>query len=108
MNENRETQKINTPSGVEVVMYTYATGREARQIEQKYLSAIKVDIQSGNPTFKDFDTSSPYEAEKEAIKLLVISVNNKTENMLDTLLDLPQSDYEFVVSHINEITKKKS
>lgn len=103
----RETKTITTPSGHKIILHTYATGREVREIEGKYLSSVKVDVTKGEPTFKDFDTSAPFEAEKAMLKVLVISVDDKKENIIDTLLDLPSTDYEFIVSECNEITKKK-
>ena len=107
MNNERETKTINTPNGTEVVLYTYATGREVRAIEAKYLGSVKVDIEKGDPVFKDFDTSGSFEAEKELLKFLIVSVKGIKENCLDIVLDMPSNEYEFIVSQCNEITKKK-
>lgn len=105
----RETKTITTPSGHTVVHYSYATGREARIIEGKYMNMVKVGMKpDGTPEFKELNTNASFEAEQELLRLLVISVNDSKENVVDTLLDMKQEDYEFVVSAVNEVTKKKS
>lgn len=107
METNRETKKITTPTGVELVVYSYATGREVRAIENKYYSKAKLDVVAGQPKITDMDLSATHEVEKEMITTLVVSINNDTVDILNKVLDLRQVDFEFVISELNEITKKK-
>lgn len=104
----RETLTLTTKNNHKIVYCSYATGREAREIEAKYLSAVEVDMTGGQPNFKKLDTSAPFQAEKVAIGLLVKSIDGKTENIVDLALDLRQEDYEQLVAAINEVTKKKN
>lgn len=105
---DRETLTLTTKGGNVVVYKSYATGREAREIESKYLSSVQVDLGGeGKPNLSKFDTSAVFEAEKAAIGLLVVSIDGKTDNIVETALDLRQEDYEQIVAAINEITKKK-
>lgn len=105
----RETKTFKTTSGkTTVVLYTYATGREVRAIDSKYVSAMKLDLQNGEPTMKNIDMSVAYEAENEMIKALVVSVNDSKENILDTVLDLHQTEYEEIIAELSNITKKKT
>lgn len=103
----RETKTLTTKNQHVIVYHSYATGREARAIEQKYLGSVEIDMAGGVPNFKKMDTAAPFEAEKEAIKMLIKTVDGKNENVLDTVLDLPQVDYEEIVAALNEVTKKK-
>lgn len=103
----RETTTLTTTNKHVVTYYTYATGREARQIEQRFLQAVEVNISGDKPAFNKLDTTAPFEAEKIAIGLLVKSIDGVTEKVVEVALDLPQVDYEEIVTAINEVTKKK-
>lgn len=103
----RETKKIQSPNKHEIEIYTYATGREVRVIEGKYYAKAKLDLVAGQPKITDMDLSAQFEVEQEMVRLLVKSVDGKTENILDTVLDLRSEDYEFIIASLNEITKKK-
>lgn len=105
----RETKTFKTTSGkTTFVLNTYATGREIRNIDGKYASAMKLSLNNGEPSMNNIDMSVAYEAENEMIKALVVSVNDSKENILDTVLDLHQTEYEELVAELNVITKKKS
>lgn len=104
----RETKEFKTTFGTTLKIKTYLTGGESRSIEGKYLSMAKMDIKAGEPTFKDVDLNVSFEVEKELIKIAVVSVNDKTENVTDTILNLRSEEYEEVVAELNILTKKKS
>jgi len=109
METTREKKIIKTTSGKTTLeVYTYATGREIRTIDSKYVSSMKLNMKNGEPTMNDIDMSVAYEAENEMIKALVVSVNGKTEGCLDIILDLEQSEYEEIVAALSDITKKKT
>jgi len=104
----RETLTLNTTNGHKIIYYAYATGREARAIEAKYLSSVQVDLGGeGKPNLSKFDTSAVFEAEKTAIASLVRSIDDKTDNLVEIALDMRSEDYEQLVAAINEVTKKK-
>lgn len=106
---NRETKSFKTPGGHEIVHYTYATGREAREMEAIVLNAVNIDIKAdGTPSVKGFDSTSTQRAEETMIRYLVVSVDGKTENVLDIVLDFPQEECEAIVREINKVIKKKS
>lgn len=106
----RETRKftVETPSGnKEVEIYTYATGREARAINSKYASSIKMDMKGSEPTIKDFDMSVASSAEDDKIKFIVVSFDNSKDDILNRILDLPENAYNKVISEIDSVLKKK-
>lgn len=103
----RETKKIKLNSGTEVVVKSYATGREVRGIEQKYYGKAKVDMVAGQPKITDMDLTATFEVEQEMIRVLVESINGSTEDVLNKVLDLKSEEYEAVIAELNEITKKK-
>lgn len=105
--DNREKKTIVTPSGIKVEILTYATGREAREIEGAYLKNCKMEMVGGNPVLKEVDLTAQSVAEDTMIKLLVVSVNNSIANILESVLDMKKEDYDVVIKELNEVTKKK-
>lgn len=103
----RETIEIVTKGNHKVVLKSYATGREARAIEGKYFESAKMEIAGGAPSMKGMSLGGAFEAEKEMLRLLVVSIDGKTDNAHEVILDLPQNEYEEVIAKLNDITKKK-
>lgn len=109
MDTKRETKEVKTSGEHVVVMRTYATGREFTDIQNCILKNAKVSYVGGQPVAEGVSGSSELEANKKAVELLVVSVDGKTENVLDTVLDLPADDYQEVVEAVKELlTKKKA
>ena len=89
--ETRETIELITPGKkYKIVMYSYITGYETRQI-RKY----------GIGDEKDLD-----KAENEMIKVLVVSINESKENILDTVLKMGGKDYVSVIEKASGIIKE--
>jgi hypothetical protein len=102
----RETKDFITPGGHKVVIRTYLTGRESSDLKALMYSAVKMsieDAQTGKATVNDVPGTFLVEQEKKALGYLLVSVDGTTDNALDTLLDLPSTEYEAVVKEINAI-----
>lgn len=110
--QERETKTITTPSGVDLVVKTYLTGREKREITNSFLNPnIKYNIEKSDVS--GFNAGSMDAQQDVAFKLIVVSVDGKKDNdivdgkpfsICDAILDMRDSDYEFVVFEINKIT----
>lgn len=103
----RETTTITTPGGHKVVLNAYLTGRESRDIKDVLFGAIKMsmaDAQSGKVELGDVSAAFLADQEKAAIGYLLISIDDITDKALDTLLDLPSTEYDAVVAQVNKIT----
>ena len=99
-----------TGKGVEVK--GYITGKDGREIESVFFKnkdGIKVNADTKDIDFQGATADLLYESNDVAIKKIVISiegVKTKSEDeILKEVLDLPKSDYEFLLA---EITKKTS
>lgn len=104
----RETTELKI-AGHTLVVKTYLTGREMREVTNKYSSAVKMDMgMGGTPTMKDIDLTVSGEAEDLKIKLAVVSFDGKTENISDLLLDLPNDDYVAVTKAVFDLIEKKT
>lgn len=105
----RETKKITTPSGVDVLIKTYLTGREINEIKLPLWSLMKVDANSlsekGQISVKEISASILIEEEQKALSVCIMSIDGKTDDILNHVLDLRQTDYEFVVAEVNALRK---
>ena len=104
--QNRETKEIQIGDH-KVVLKTYATGREYNEIQKVVFGSAKINIVGGAPQFNSVSAEIAIESDKKAIEMLVVSIDGKTENILDTILDLRQDVYAKVVEEVNDILGKK-
>lgn len=96
----RETKTFVTPSGKEVVIKTYLTGREANSVKEALLKEMKMDASTGQST-NEVTGVFMIEQEKKLIQAMIVSLEGKTENLLDLVLDLKNEDYSAIVKEIN-------
>lgn len=102
----RETKKITTPSGAVVEFYTYLTGKEARQLQSIFLKHSKLQTAEGDKTkVVDFDPLAVPEAEEQALRLVIVSVDGSPDGAADKVENLRQEDYRAVIKAINEVAK---
>ena len=98
----RETREIKTPTdGYIVVIKTYLTGREYREIENVFLMQTKMNTPGQVET--NIDGSVIKKAEDKLIEQAVISVNGETKNILNIILDFKNQDFSFVIKTLNEM-----
>ena len=110
--EERETKTFETPDGVKVEVKTYLTGREMRAIKDTFLRHMKIKGEGDKSSFEGLQGSVTSEAEDKTIETSVVSVNGSKEGILNTILDLPAKEYNFIVKELNKLVftdvKKKS
>jgi len=102
-----ETKEIITPIDKhKVVLKKFITGRDKRELKNVYFKGVQFEIEGTIPKSSKMDMRKlTEEAENRAIELIVISVDGKTENKVDVILDMKGKDYDFVIEEINKITK---
>jgi hypothetical protein len=110
----RETKKITTKGKFEVELKTYISGGESREISNVFLEGMKFQMDStGQAKSNEMSASLGSKAQDKAIELLVVSVNGKKENVLNSVLDMPKSDFDEVLKEIDALqngltTEKKT
>jgi hypothetical protein len=105
----RETKTITTPKqNKTVVINTYLTGREFEYAQAPLLEAMAVRPQGagGDIKFGNIDVNKVQEATHRLIEKHVVSVDGKSEKVLDAILDMHHDDYQFVVDELQELSKK--
>src|SRR5450631_3106914 len=103
----RETREFITPAGHKIVLRTYLTGREANELKGVMYAAFKMsmdDAQNGKVGMDKVSGEFMIEQEQKAIGLLLVSLDENTESVLDRLLDLPQADYDAAKEEVEKIT----
>lgn len=89
--------------------YAWINGREHLAIQSVYLKSAQLSIGADGktPKIEKIDPEVEQQATKKMLELLVISVNDSTENPVDVIYDLPLSLFNQVLAVIDEIGKKK-
>jgi len=113
----RETTTIKTPKkGRVVVLKTWLTGREKREIKYILIQDIKLEKKDtpeseGEELKNNFDyqvtPESLTKSQDRTIEMAVVSVDGSKENVLDTTLDMHHEDFNFVMDKIEELTGDK-
>jgi len=83
----RETKTIETPGGHKVVLKTYLTQRETNSITKK--ESLK-DISSINTA--NLPIGLAMEFTTEVMRAVVVSMDDKTEKVIENILDLPSAE----------------
>jgi hypothetical protein len=105
---NRTTSKITLPSGAVVEHYAYLTGKEARQIQTRFLEAAEIhakDVQDAQSTFR---ASVIPEIQALSLKMLIISFEaagerQEGEAAFEAVENLPVIEYNSVVKALEPI-----
>jgi len=91
-----------------VIVKTYATAREVKEIAQAVYRGAKMEMVGDKPKISDFNFAATDEVEKEMITQLVISANGVTANIADYVLDnWKNDDYTALIEVLDDLTGKK-
>lgn len=104
----RNTKKITLPTTkFEVEIYEYITGGEKRKINDLLMSSSVID--SGTQQLKgEIPMKLINEANDLALSILVKSIDNSIESIVERIKELPSLDYDFLLKEINSITNNES
>lgn len=100
---NRETTTITTPhSNQQVVLNTYLTGREKRQLQNIFLQGnLQFNAESNNVTGINY---ALVDKEQDlAWQLVIVSIDGSNEDIVNKVLDMRAGDYDFIVTHVNKV-----
>ena len=99
----REFITIVTPIGKQEVKFkAWLTGRERRAISEAFMEGT--EFVAGETTPKRvFSGETINKMRDAAIQAIVVSIDGNTENTLDKILDMRDTDYDFIVDEVNKI-----
>lgn len=101
----RESKKIKTPLGKELVLKSYLTARERNELRSVFLQNMSIDPSSANPQVKEISGNALEKAEEKYIEIVAISYDNSNEKILERLLDATPEEYDFAVAEAGKIDK---
>lgn len=95
----RETIEFTTPyTNKAVVMRGYLSGAQLEEIEE----ALTADADRDGETLS-FKLTAMKAAGAKAMELALISVDDKTEGILELVRNLPGPDYRYIVQKVKEV-----
>lgn len=112
---DRETKVITTPhSNIPVVVYTYITGREKRQLLNVYLNGGNIGFDPDEKKVTGLRGELVQQSTDLAWRTLIVSFNGNKDgdvladgtkfDVVEAILDLRSQDYNFIVEEINKLT----
>ena len=107
MQTERETKEVTLKSGKKLVHKAWLTLGESQQLQSVYLKGAKLSVVNGQPQIDDFDPNIETEAKNKLIELLVVSIDDVTDGLVDYVLNLKQDDGEEIVNILDTLAKKK-
>jgi hypothetical protein len=108
---DRETREVVTSGGHKIVLKSYLTGRETNELKAVMYAAVKMnmeDAQSGKVNVGEVPGSFLLEQEQKALGLLIVSFDGNSDNPVESVLNLPSSEYDEVVQAINKVQNPTS
>lgn len=105
----RETKEVKVGDHT-LVVHTFITGREARDIEGSMMDKLEMSQSTDKGTeITGFKGSQLKERQDMQIKAVVVSFNEVTETakVLDAILDLPSKESEEIMNVVKEIADPK-
>ena len=104
------TNKITTPIGKqEVEIKEWITGRQAEYIDELTYEAVAVKANmTGGADVEKVDLKKIItEANHRKIETFVVSIDGVKDDILNKVLDMHETDTQFIVDQIEEQRKKK-
>lgn len=103
---SRETREFKTSGGNVVELKSFITGGEARQLQTTVMETLKMKVDDGGkPVVDGFDPLITGKIQDQSIKLIVVSLNGKTEKVLENILDLPNAEFNEIVAEVDKIAQ---
>lgn len=101
----RETIKIQTPSGKELELKSYLTARERNELRRVFLEGVHIDPNKQDANLKDLSGDVLEKAEHKYVEIIVAKYDGSSERVLERLLDASPSEYDFVVAEASKVDK---
>lgn len=99
-----ETKKITTQLGVELEVKTMLTAQASRAVQVVMLRDVDIDQNNASSALQSIKLTGQklLDLQDELVKQLVVSVKGESENVLDTVMNMGQSEAESVFETVME------
>jgi hypothetical protein len=101
-----ETKTITTPKQKsKVVLKSWITGQEGNEIDKPIMD-IKFKINTLGQGSADLNIGEADRQSKEiAIQKVIVSIDGDNKDVVKRVLNMPKTDYNFVMAEINKIVR---
>jgi len=101
--EDRETFEIVTPvKGHVVVLRSWITGRESQKIDGAMFKGVGT-TQDGKKLTPKLSESMLSDQENASIEVVVVSVDGKENDVVNSVLNMRAKDYSFVTAEVQKV-----
>lgn len=101
--EDRDTFEIVTPvKGHKVVLRSWITGRESQKIDSAMFKGVGTTGDGKRLQPKLSDTMLA-DQENASIEVIVVSVDGKDNDLVNTVLNMRKQDYDFVLKEVDRV-----
>lgn len=101
--EDRETFEIVTPvKGHKVVLRAWITGRESQKIDGAMFKGVGT-TGDGKRLQPKLSESMLADQENASIDIVVVSVDGKNNDLVNTILNMRKADYEHVLKEVQRV-----
>ena len=95
---------VKTPiNKIKVELKSWITGRQQREIDNVAIASAEISIENNKPNISKIQASVARKIEDKSIEVVVVSVNDSTEKVLDAVLDMHSADYNFILEQVNKV-----
>lgn len=103
---DRETVEFTTKSKAnKVILNTYLTRRERRQVKNALLGGKEMSVNSKNDVNVSISMEATDAAEDATFNLMIVELNGSKENILERMLELPDDEAGDIKNKIDDLTK---
>lgn len=101
--EDRDTFEIVTPvKGHIVVLRSWITGRESQKIDSAMFKGVGT-TGDGKRLQPKLSETMLADQENKSVEIVVVSVDGKDNNLVDTVLNMRKADYDFVLKEVDRV-----
>jgi transglutaminase/protease-like cytokinesis protein 3 len=101
--EDRETFEIVTPiKGHKVVLRSWITGRESQKIDGAMFKGVGT-TSDGKKLTPKLSESMLSDQENASIEVVVVSVDGKENDVVNSVLNMRAKDYSFVTAEVQKV-----
>lgn len=102
---DRETVEFTTTSKKnKVLLNTYLTRRERRDIKNALFGGREISVDGKNDVKASVSMADTDVAEDKTFELVIVSLNDSKENILERMLELPDEEAGEIKDKIDELT----
>jgi len=104
--DQRPTQELTIGDHTFTVK-TYATAREAHDIQAVYFAGAKVDVVGQEPRISEFNPNVQWDVQCKMVEVMVLEMDGTKENIVQRAEGMLPEEFEELTSTLDGLVTKK-